>query len=210
MKRASRREPLSIAGPAGRIEAEIERGSLEPEAVAVICHPHPLQQGTMNNKVVTTLARTWSRRGAAAVRFNFRGVGRSEGVFDDGRGELSDALAVIDWVAAEAAPESDLYIAGFSFGGAIAFRAAGERASRALVTVAPAISRMPLEPRRPQCDWLVVQGLEDEIVSAESVLNWCAAFEPSPIIDTMDGVGHFFHGRLGELANSLNRFLDTQ
>lgn len=207
IRRAGVSESLSIAGPAGKLEVELERASPRPAAVAVICHPHPLHQGTMHNKVVTTLARAWSRRGATAVRFNFRGVGNSNGSYDDGRGELEDALTVIDWAAAND-PESELYIAGFSFGGAVAFRAAAARKARALVTVAPAVQRIAAEEPRPDCDWLIVQGAEDDVIPLQLVQQWSAGFEPPPTIDIVNGAGHFFHGRLPELKAALNRFLD--
>jgi alpha/beta superfamily hydrolase len=120
-RRAVRAEPVAVEGPAGRLEALLDRPTALPKAVAVLCHPHPLYEGTMHNKVVATLARTFVRLGAAAVRFNFRGVGESSGSFDEGHGEAHDALAVVAWSRARW-PDAPLALGGFSFGGAVARR----------------------------------------------------------------------------------------
>ena len=126
MLNAPRLEAVAIAGPAGNIEASIEPATETATAVAVVCHPHPLHGGTMRNKVIHTLARAFVSMNVTAVRFNFRGIGSSEGGYDEGRGELDDALAVLDW-AAERWPNLQLWMAGFSFGGWVALRAAARR-----------------------------------------------------------------------------------
>jgi alpha/beta superfamily hydrolase len=131
-----------IDGPAGRLEARVEDpapGS-GPRVVGVVCHPHPLFGGTLQNKVVHTLARTLQELAAPTVRFNFRGVGASEGVHDDGRGEVDDALAVIAWARARWECEP-LWLAGFSFGAAVALHACATARPAALVTVAPPVKR---------------------------------------------------------------------
>jgi uncharacterized protein len=191
-----------IAGPAGRLEAVIEQPAAPPGALrlaAVICHPHPLFGGTLSNKVVHTLARVLGAGGAATLRFNFRGVGASEGTHDNGIGETLDALAAVAW-ARERWPAAQLVLAGFSFGGAVAIRAAVAADPSWLITVAPAVDRVQLDGQAaPRCDWLVVQGDADDVVAPDSVLQWMARWAPQARVRVLGGVGHFFHARLHEL-----------
>ena len=196
---------LEVPGPAGPIEATAELPDAEPTAVAVVCHPHPLQQGTMQNKVVTTLARAFRRLGAAAIRFNFRGVGRSAGRYDEGRGERDDALAVVRFAQHEW-PGRALYLGGFSFGGAVALTAAAEAVPRGLVTVAPAVARLPAAFTPPDCRWLLVLGDSDEVTDPAAVLEWAKGLPRPPTIVMEAGVGHFFHGHLNELQNRVGEF----
>jgi alpha/beta superfamily hydrolase len=199
---ATRSVNLTIPGPAGTIEGALDRADAEPRSVAVICHPHPLQQGTMNNKVVTTLARAFARHGAAAVRFNFRGVGASAGSYGDGVGERADARAVIAW-SRERWPGLPLFMAGFSFGAAIALAIAVDAAPQGLVAVAPPIERLPDDFRPPSCPWLIIHGRADEVVPVEPVIRWARAFTPPPELVLPEGVGHFFHGRLALLPDAV-------
>ncbi len=198
-------QAMTIAGPAGALEALLE----EPAAVkgcAVICHPHPLQGGTMHNKVVHTLARAFQKLGFAALRFNYRGVGASVGSYADGVGETDDALAVTAWAAARYA-QLPLVLAGFSFGGAVAFNAAAILTPALLITVAPAVDRVvAVAGVRPRCPWLIVQGSADEIVAAGRVQDWAAGFVPAPEMALLPGVGHFFHGALNELSDAAVSF----
>jgi hypothetical protein len=197
---------LSIQGPAGRLEAIVEEPAAAaalPTVAAVICHPHPLFGGTLHNKVVHTLARTLRTGGAATVRFNFRGVGASEGTHDNGVGETQDALAVVAW-ARRRWPAASLVLAGFSFGAAVAIQAAGASDPAWLITVAPAVDRVRTEGLIvPRGDWLVVQGEADEVVAPESVTQWMARWAPHARLRMLPGVGHFFHGRLHELQACL-------
>lgn len=200
-------QALEIEGPAGPLEALVEDPGGEPPALAVVCHPHPLHQGTLRNKVVHTLARAANRLGAPAVRFNFRGVGGSAGAWDEGRGETGDALAVIDWARREW-PDRPLWLAGFSFGAWIALRAAPQAGPAALVTVAPPVQRLPLgETAEPGVPWLVVQGEADELVDWRAVVAWAAAMERPPQVARLAGTSHFFHGRLGDLQGVVEDFL---
>lgn len=197
-------EPTQIAGPAGALEALIELPAGAPPArVAVICHPHPLHGGALTNKVVYTLAHTLRERGAVAVRFNFRSVGASEGQHDGGVGEVEDALAVVAYAAARW-PGASLILAGFSFGANVALRAATRAAPSWLITVAPAVALLTGEPSRPACPWLIVQGDADEVVDAGQVQRWAATFTPPPTVRMIEGVGHFFHGRLHALGQLVN------
>ncbi|HLQ13776.1 MAG TPA: alpha/beta fold hydrolase [Steroidobacteraceae bacterium] len=194
----------AIEGPAGRLEALIEEpADLPLRYAAVVCHPHPLFGGTLHNKVVHTLARALRSGGAATLRFNFRGVGASEGRHDEGVGETADTLAAVAW-ARERWPSAGLLLAGFSFGAAVAIRAAAAADPRWLISVAPAVDRVSLEGLViPQCDWLIVQGSADEIVPPESVRSWVARTAPHARLRMLPGVGHFFHGRLHELQECI-------
>jgi uncharacterized protein len=196
-------EPCEFQGPAGSLEGLLDRPLTEPVAVAVVCHPHPLQGGAMQNKVAYMLARAFNDMGALSLRFNFRGVGRSAGSFDQGIGETDDALAAIDWLSAQH-PGLPLWLGGFSFGSYVALRAQSRRPVRRLVTVAPAVERFATaDISEPTCPWLLVQGDADDVVSPEAVLAWARALKSPPRIEVMPGAGHFFHGRLNELREAV-------
>ena len=162
----------------------------------------------MQNKVVHTLARAMQELGAATVRFNFRGVGASAGTHDEGRGEIDDAVAVAGWARTRWRCER-LWLAGFSFGAAVALQAAPRLSTERLVTVAPPVGRLGLDrrPRRPQAAWLIVQGDADELVDAAEVARWAAGYEPRPELVELKGAEHFFHGRLTELRELVKGFL---
>jgi alpha/beta superfamily hydrolase len=200
---------LTIPGPAGTLEALLDEptAASSPESVAVICHPHPQFGGTMTNKVVYSLAKAFNEAGAAAVRFNYRGVGASTGTYANGDGETDDALAVLEW-AAQRWPGAKLMLGGFSFGGAVAIRAAATREVTRLVTVAPAIRRIPVnESSLPQCPWLIVQGDQDELVDPKDIQQWAQGLSEAPRLVMLNGVEHFFHGRLSELRQVVARWL---
>ncbi len=201
--------PASIPGPVGVLEARIEDPApgTPPRAVGVVCHPHPLHGGTMQNKVVHALARAMQELGVPTVRFNFRGVGASEGAYDGGPGEIDDALAAIAWARARWNCDT-LWLAGFSFGSAVALQACASAAPAALVTVAPPVGRLLVDPvARADCPWLVVQGDRDDLVDFATVQAWVAAYVPPPDFAAMRGAEHFFHGRLGELRAVVIDFL---
>lgn len=196
-------ENVSIEGPAGSIEAIAQEPRLAGGRYAIVCHPHPLFGGTMENKVVTTLARALLETGTPVLRFNFRGVGRSSGVFDGGNGETADADAAASWGAARW-PGRRLVIAGFSFGAYVALRLAQQRPAAALVTIAPPLQRFDFSQiKAPTCPWLVVQGDADDVVDSQSVIDWVGGLEPRPQLLVMPGAGHFFHGRLLELRDAV-------
>lgn len=196
--------PAQIAGPAGPLEALIDLPSGAAAVLAaVICHPHPLFGGTLHNKVVHTIARVLRQHGAACLRFNFRGVGASAGVHADGVGEAEDALAAVA-AARERWPQLPLVLAGFSFGAAVAIAVAARAHPAWLISVAPAVDRVPLSDfEAPSCPWLIVQGEADEVVSCELVRQWRAARAATASLCLLPGVGHFFHGRLHELQDCL-------
>lgn len=205
-RRAVRAESREIAGPAGALEALVEQPSASVVAAAVVCHPHPLHGGSMQNKVVHTLARSFQALGAATVRFNFRGVGGSAGAYAEGAGELDDALAVAAW-ATRRWPAAALYLAGFSFGAAVALQAAARSATRGLVTVALPVARVPLATfAAPRSPWLAVHGELDELVALADVERWLAAVGADTTLVVIEGATHFFHGKLGALAREVEAF----
>ena len=195
---------LMIPGPAGPLEAVAEDASGAPRAsYAVLCHPHPLHGGTMENKVVTTLARALQTGGVATLRFNFRGVGRSAGAFDCGRGETDDARAVANYGAARW-PGHRLMLAGFSFGAFVALQLAQAEAAELLITVAPPVDRFDFSGlAAPRAPWLVVQGDADDVVDPQRVFEWVKRIAPAPDLVVVPGVGHFFHGHLAELREAV-------
>ena len=204
-------QKIQVAGSSGILEALVD----EPEfaegqtlrGVAVIAHPHPLFGGTMDNKVVQTLARAFVLCGWRAVRFNFRGVGASQGVYDEGRGELTDLLAVVDQMAAE----GPLALAGFSFGAFVTCHAVAalesQRDIAQVVLVGTAASRFQVVPVPGALHerTLVLHGEMDDTVPLIDVLNW-ARPQSLPVM-VIPGGGHFFHGQLPLLRSLVVRHL---
>ena len=183
-----------IAGPAGALSVAVDTTTdLPSRGLAVICHPHPLQGGTMDNKVVTTLARALVQRGWRVARFDYRGVRQSAGSWDEGRGEVDDALAV---VAAHRVAGEPLVLGGFSFGGYVAAAAAaklpeGEKAQR-MVLVAPSTVKHAAPP--VEVETLLVHGEADDVVPLSASMDW-ARPQGLPVV-VVPGAGHFFHGQL--------------
>jgi alpha/beta superfamily hydrolase len=200
-------ERLELNGPAGRIQLLRNTPEAGSRGTAVIAHPHPLFGGTMDNKVVQTLARAFVQCGWTAVRFNFRGVGASQGSYDEGRGEAEDFLHVVR----ELAPEGPLALAGFSFGAFVTAQALaslwGTREVSAAVLVGTATSRFPVPalPADAHERTLVVHGEADDTVLLSSVLDW--ARPQSLPVTVVPGVEHFFHGQLPLLKNLVARHL---
>ncbi len=200
-------EFLLQAGPAGRIEVAIDQPEGTPRGVAVIAHPHPLHGGTLTNKVVQTLARAFVLAGWTAVRFNFRGVGRSEGTYDEGRGELDDLLTVVR----AQAPDGPLCLSGFSFGAFVTSHAAAklqaQRDVQRLVLVGTAASRFSVAPVPSELHLrsLVIHGELDDTVPLASVMDW-ARPQQLPVL-VVPGGGHFFHGQLPLLRELVLRHL---
>jgi alpha/beta superfamily hydrolase len=165
----------------------------------------------MTNKVLHTLSRSMNALGMPTVRFNFRGVGVSEGAFADGVGETEDTLAVIDWAVGKY-PDHELCLLGFSFGGMVAACAALSTSPVQLITVAPAATRMAglLDGRQPDCPWLVVQGEADDVVPCDEIVAWVNGLTPGPELVIVPDTGHFFHGRLTKLREIVVSHLVAQ
>jgi alpha/beta superfamily hydrolase len=179
-------------------------------ATAIICHPHPLHGGTMTNKVVSTLARVFRDLGLRTIRFNFRGVGKSAGVHDEGRGEVDDVITIANWIKTQF-PEDNIWLAGFSFGAYVATKAATKIFTEQLVTIAPQVSRFKQDDLSlVTCPWVLVQGEEDEIISAEEVFAWIETLPHKPELIRLPGAGHFFHGQLMELRMKLEKMLEEK
>ena len=187
-----------IAGPAGSIECAVDEPTGPLRGVAIVCHPHPQHGGTLDNKVVQTLARAFVQLGYRSVRFNFRGVGASTGTWDEGRGEVDDAAAVIRHFVVAGQP---WLLAGFSFGAYVASQAAAQWPDDAkpqrLVLVGPSTQKQAM-PNVP-ADTVVIHGESDEVVPLSSTLDW-ARPQGLPVI-VFPGVGHFFHGQLARLKS---------
>jgi alpha/beta superfamily hydrolase len=199
----SRSDRRTVAGPAGDLVCAVDAPAHgEHRGTAVVCHPHPQHGGTMDNKVVATLARAFVQCGWRAVRFNFRGVGGSAGAWDGGRGEIDDALAVAQTFREAARPFA---LAGFSFGAHVASHAALALKPDHLVLIGPATSSFAVAT--VASDTLVVHGEADDVVPLAATLDW-ARPQTLPVV-VVPGGGHFFHGQLPLLKALVVRHLSA-
>jgi len=187
-------ESLVLPGPAGDLEVRLDlpeagpgRDPAAPVAFAVV----------------------FNDAGMPALRFNFRGVGASAGTHDEGRGEVHDALAVVRH-GRERWPRAQLWLAGFSFGAAVAVRASSEAQPAGLVAVAPAVDRIDIGAVTPTCPWLVLLGDADDVVVPARMLEWARGLQPQPAVQVMAGAGHYFHGRLPDLRDAVTAFLNQR
>ena len=207
---------FEIAGPAGALEARFAAAKADGvlaslQYTVIICHPHSLHGGTMDNKVVTTLMRTYRDLGVNVVTFNFRGVGASSGEYDHAVGEVDDLLSVASWVGSEL-PQSKLLLAGFSFGSSVAAQAC-YRLDHVyhLLLVAPPVERYPYEQAgRFPCSVCVVQGDKDERVNAPGVYTWIQTLDSPAELLRYPEAGHFFHGGLSQMKEDLSDLLPKQ
>jgi alpha/beta superfamily hydrolase len=208
MPKPPKSQKLVLDGPAGKLEALLEAPQ-EADVVgcAVVCHPHPLHGGTMQNKVAHTLARSFIGQDFVALRFNFRGVNESDGKFDEGEGELEDVFAAMNWISTNY-PHLPLWLSGFSFGAAMAIHAAAGCRPAGLVSIAPAASRFAKTlASQPDCPWLILQGDQDELVDVDETIAWVNQLNPGPELQIIDGAEHFFHGKLIVLREALEVFI---
>lgn len=185
----------TIDGPAGPLEVMQNITEAPPAGIALVTHPHSQQGGTLDNKVVQTLAKTFFALGYGVVRFNFRGVGASGGTFDEGDGETEDALAVLAHAQASLGNTLPIVLAGFSFGAFVQTRVAKRVTAQRLVLVGPAVRRFAVES--VPADTIVIHGEEDDVVPLPDVFAWARPQELPVIV--FPGCGHFFHGRLPQL-----------
>lgn len=191
---------LRVRGPAGALETRIERPEGALRGLALIAHPHPLHGGTMDNKVVATLARTATAQGFVAVRSNFRGVGQSSGLFDNGIGESEDLLTIARVVGTEF-PGLDWTLLGFSFGAFVQHRVAQQLSARKMILVGPAIGLYDFDP--PAIPAHIIHGSDDEVVPIGPVRAYAAQYQ-IPMTE-LAGAGHFFHGQLIKLRGAVER-----
>lgn len=202
--------PHRVQGPSGSLEVvvDVPQGVPPQPIIAIIAHPLPTQGGTMQNKVVTTLAQTLCHLGIPCVRFNFRGVGASDGVFDDGVGEQADLLAVVAWARVHA-PQSAVWLAGFSFGAYVVLAASPKIRPEVVITVAPPVGRWNFSAIIPPARWIVIQGEEDEVIDPQAVYAWIASTKATPQVIAMPDTSHFFHRKLVLLRQELCAALHT-
>lgn len=200
---------LFVAGPVGRLETLVAAPREAAAGICVVCHPHPLYGGALSNKVVYALASAALKAGLVTARFNFRGVGRSEGVYDEARGETDDTLAVVDWLRRRQ-PRGPLVLAGFSFGAYVSLKAAARAHPAVLVSASIPFGKYfdaAEPPPHPGCPWLAVHSVDDEVVDFEDTRRVLEAYMPPPRLVRMEGFGHFYHGHLGELQQAVQPFL---
>lgn len=196
---------LTLQGPTGKLQAQLETPAeyAQPLGIALVCHPHPQFGGTMTNKVVHVLSRSALGAGLAALRFNYRGVGDSEGTYDEGIGETEDALSLFAWLRQQQ-PTAAMVVAGFSFGAAVALRVAARESVVQLVTIAPPLNYFDNETIPvPDCPWLVVHGDADEVVDCAQTRERLDEARLEPDYHVIHGAGHFFHGRLPDLRDTV-------
>jgi len=196
--------PDYIIGEAGRLEIRMTRPgqistenlvSDSPKKWVVLSHPHPQFEGTMNNKVVTTMEKTFQNLGYGTLAYNFRGVEKSEGNYDGGEGEQRDLYQVVDWLRKNE-NVSELVLAGFSFGSYIVLKQTEQIQPTAICTVAPPISMYDFSGIQPQMPWYLIQGGQDEIMDAREVMNWAMQLDKQPDIFWRGEASHFFHRQL--------------
>ncbi len=199
-----------IEGKSGRIESAHDKvKNANPDKVAIISPPHPLYQGTMHNKVLTTIARAMKSNGIESYRFNYRGVGDSQGEYGEGFGETEDLVSMCEWVKSNTSAK-EIILCGFSFGGAVAYMGLEKLdIASSLVTIAPAVDRFDLSKySQPTLPWLVVQGVDDDTVKASSVFDFVLNRVDSDLtLVKKNNVGHFFHGKLTDLKEVVENFV---
>ncbi len=208
-----------IDGDVGQLECILDLpkdNEINPPAfIAVVCHPHPLFQGTMHNKVAYMLARALVQAGAAVLRFNFRGVGGSVGEHADGIGEVGDVTAAMRYLQSQF-PNLPMTLAGFSFGSYVSLRTVQNLDTvkqfniERIVTVAPPVGRWDFsEIAAPSMPYLIIQGNEDDLVDAEVVHEWSLKLSPQPTFEMIEKADHFFHGKLTELKQLVLEWIST-
>ncbi len=206
---------IIINGPEGRLECRYQHGKRPGAPIALMLHPHPQHGGTMNNKVVYTLYHVFAKRGFSCLRFNFRGVGRSQGSFARGEGELADAAAALDWLQAYNENASQCWIAGFSFGAWIGMQLLMRRPEiTSFISVAPPANAYDFSFLAPcPSSGLILSGEKDEIVPSEAVEGLVSKLRQQRGIEiehrVIPDANHFFHGKLEELEKEVSDYLDT-
>ncbi|MEQ8708519.1 MAG: alpha/beta hydrolase [Rhodospirillales bacterium] len=201
-------------GPEGRLEGRYSHGKTENAPIALVLHPHPQHGGTMNNKIVYNLYHSFVNRGFSTLRFNFRGVGRSQGGYDDGQGELSDAASALDWLQTINPNASDCWIGGFSFGAWIAMQLLMRRPEiSGFVSIAPPANMFDFSFLAPcPSSGLILHGDNDEVVPEAAVAKLAQKLKTQKNIvvdyDVVGGAGHFFTEQFDDLNERVGTYLD--
>jgi uncharacterized protein len=200
-----------IDGPAGKLElivSQAKQAQTDP-SLALICHPDPQQEGSMQNKVVSTIAKKLAEKGCTAIRFNYRGVGQSEGTYGNLTGEIADGKAVLNWAQKTYPDHKTLWLAGFSFGCYIAASLAQQNKTTCLITIAPSVIKADFSVFDSlSCPWWVIQGEDDEIVPASKVKSFLQQSKAKPKSIFMPDTSHFFHGKLALLTQFIDQIID--
>lgn len=194
-------QKFTAAGPAGLLEGIAHMPEGSPAGIAVVAHPLPTMGGTMENKVAVILAKTFAELGCATLRFNFRGVGASEGSYTGGDGETDDLVAVVRYAQEQFGEALPLILSGFSFGGYVAARAARRLEPQHLILAAPAVGRFAMPAVSP--DTLVIHGEHDDVVPLADAFEW-ARPQHLPVV-VLPQADHYFHGRLTQVRAIVNR-----
>lgn len=202
--------PFFFKGKEGQLEALLTiPGSRTNPYLAILGHPHSLQGGTMNNKVVTTLARAFKELNIPSIRFNFRGVGQSEGCYDAGIGESEDMIVLMElWK--NYYPDCRFLSAGFSFGSYVAYRAASLNSAALLISIAPPVHHYNYQEFSPTMPWFILQGDEDEVSPLQLVLDFAENKKPALPLSRFPETGHFFHGKLLVLKTEVMKIVHSQ
>lgn len=199
---------LFLDGPVGKLELLVSPAATVKNQYAIICHPHPLFQGTMNNKVVHTLHKALHSCGFNTIRFNYRGVGRSEGKYGDSIGEIADLRSIVSWLQNQK-PNCKILLAGFSFGAYIALNISKEIECVQLISIAPAVPNQDYVNAMPvNCPWLIIQGDADEVIPPKKVFDFIDNLDNKPDLIVFPKTSHFFHGKLIELRETLIEYLE--
>lgn len=207
---------IIFSGPAGRLEGRYQAGKTETSPLALILHPHPQHGGTMDNKVAYYLYHAFAHRGFATLRFNFRGVGRSQGEFDSGVGELSDAASALDWLQSMNPNSTGTWIAGFSFGAWIGMQLLMRRPEiKGFISVAPPANLYDFSFLAPcPSSGLIVQADQDDLVTPISIVKLVEKLKTQKAItihhDVVKGANHFFETELNQLMSSINNYLNMR
>ena len=203
-------------GPDGRLEGRYHHSN-EPNApIALVLHPHPQQGGTMNNRVVFDVYQTFVQKGFSTLRFNFRGVGRSQGEYDEGMGELSDAASALDWMQSTNPDASQCWVGGFSFGAWICMQLLMRRPEiDSFIALSPPADKYDFAFLAPcPASGLFVHGANDSMVPGDSVEALAKKLEAQRKIQVdlrlLEGANHFFHNKVEDLTNNVNDYLETQ
>ena len=201
-------ETLLVSGPVGNLEVEIHtKPEINYKYLAVLGHPHPLHGGTMHNKIITTLMRTFLELNIPCIRFNFRGVGESFGIHDAGIGETEDLIAIVNWWRKEHL-DAKIILAGFSFGSYVTYRATKDLDADLLISISPPVHHYDFTEFLPlTCPWFIIQGDNDDVVPLQVVIDFITKYAVQAKLEIFAGATHFFHGRLLELREKVFHYV---